>query len=157
MDATNIGRDTFSRSPRRSLRGERGMSKDKIIAIMQSRVWPDHAQTMHTDFARELRRAGFYVWMEYPTKAFGDIRDRRLDLLVRGRGDFLAAIELDARKPRKKSIEKLRMVDGVRIVGVRGVEGVPCPEGIDAVVTMRVRSATEFEKADRRTVNRDAA
>ncbi len=133
------------------------MSLAAITEIMQSRVWPDHAQSMHAEFAAALRRGGFYVWLEYPTKVFGDIRDRRLDLYVRGRGGFAAAIELDARKPRRKSIEKLRMIDGVRIVGVRGVENVPCPEGIDAVVTMRVRAATEFEKADRRTINRDAS
>ena len=133
------------------------MSLAAITSIMQSRVWPDHAQAMHAELAKSLRLAGFYVWLEYPTKAFGDIRDRRLDLLVRGRGGFMAAIELDARKPRRKSVEKLRLVDGFRIVGVRGVEDVSRPDGIDAVVTMRVRAATEFEKADRRTVNRDAA
>jgi hypothetical protein len=132
------------------------MSFQDIKNIMTARVWPDHAQSMHAELAKALRLNGYYVWMEYPTRDLGDLRDGRIDLYVTWAGGS-AGIELDGRKPRKRSIDKLRLIDGYKIVGVRGIERVHCPQGIDAVVTMRVRAATEFEKADRRTVNRDAA
>lgn len=123
-----------------------------IIKIMTSRVWPDHAQSMHALLANDLRECGFNVEFECPaTKSNG--RNGRIDIVCRY-GAYAAAIELDCRRPRRKSVEKLLNFDGVRIIGLRGIEGVPCPDGITAIVAMRVRQASKAETSDRRTVNR---
>lgn len=131
-------------------------SAELVIKIMKSRVWPDHAATMHAELAGALRMAGFYVTMEYPTAHLGDRRDGRIDIVAFALADRIA-IELDCRKPRRRSLEKLRLFDGYKIVGVRGIEGHETPDGIDAVIPMRVRVAKKSEKSDRRTVNRRAA
>lgn len=129
------------------------MSLDAIVNIMKGCVWPDHAASMHAGVAASLRKAGYQVCMEYPTGALGDTRDGRIDLVAIWDGGK-AAIELDCRKPRKRSIHKLRLFDGYRVIGVRGIEGQPIPDGIDAVVTMRVRVPEDAEASDRRTINR---
>ena len=108
---------------------------------------------MHAEVAASLRSVGFQVRFEYPIRYLGGKRGGRIDLLIT-HGEARAALELDTRKPRKKSIAKLQSFDGYRIVGLRGVHWQEEIEGIDAVVCLKVRQAKATEIADRRTVKR---
>ncbi len=73
-------------------------------------------------------------------------RGGRLDVLAEFRGG-LVAIELDARSPRRKSLEKLRQFTAFRVIGLRGVSMRP-PAGIDAVVMLDIGPdpSPDFEK-----------
>lgn len=136
---------------------ERNIAVGKIAAkVLASRVWADDAATMHAEVAAALEAAGLFVIMEYPTRWLGDVRKGRIDIVVQ-KALGQAAIELDCRKPRRRSVLKLRLFPGYRIVGIRGIEGFDPVIGIDEIVSMRVRVAKPHEKADRRTVNREAA
>ena len=129
----------------------------EICDILTRWTWPDHAQSMHAEVALSLRIVGFEVRFEHPIAKFGDDgRSGRIDLVVR-HGDAVAAIELDARRPRRRSIAKLKAFDGFRIIGLRGVRWQDKVEGIDAVVCLRSRQATFAELSDRRTVRRFAS
>jgi len=132
-------------------------NRDVIEGIMRTGVWPDSAPALHAALAEELWKAGFQVGLEYPTKSLGDGRKGRIDIVARWveEGKLVsAAIELDCRRPRKRSLKKLRLWDGPRIIGLRGVELLQTPEGIDAVIAMRVREPTAAEQKNKRTVNR---
>lgn len=108
---------------------------------------PDTAAQVHVAAARALMWAGYAVHPEYGAETGG-----RIDLVVE-RDGWRAAIEIDARKPRARSLIKLRGFDGAKICAVRGVSPM-VPEGIDAAVGIRVRTATQAERDDRRTVSR---
>ena len=116
--------------------------------ILGSRLWVDHASTMHADVMTALRGNGFDVWAEWHVE-LADGRSGRIDIVAKHGCGGWVAIELDCRKPRRKSVAKLMEMSCFRIVGLRGIEGHIEP-GIHACVAMRVRFATAEHKADRR-------
>jgi hypothetical protein len=129
---------------------------EEAIDILSGLTWPDHASSMHAEVAAEFEQFGFDVEFEFPIRDIGNGRRGRIDLVVR-KNLVATAVELDCRKPRAKSILKLRNFGGFRLIGLRGVEWVSPVVGIDRIVRMPVREASLAEKRDRRTVNRSAA
>lgn len=113
-----------------------------VAAIMHRLRCADHAGTMQAQVAAALRCAGYFVVLEYPTRDLGDHLDGRIDIVATAKSGERIAIELDARKPRRRSIEKLQLFPGSRIIGLRGVEWIHLPEGIDDVVCVAVHGAT---------------
>ncbi len=106
---------------------------------------PDTAAQVQVAAAEALR-GYFDVVLEWP------VDGGRIDI-VASRGRWRCAIEIDARKPRARSLVKLRAFLGAKVIALRGVHGL-IPEGIDAAICIPVRMATEAERADRRTVSR---
>lgn len=117
------------------------------IEVLSSKVWTDHAPTMHAEVMDALKSAGFHVFAECPMPYRGGRRGRIDVVAIFGRGRV--GIELDCRRPRAGSIAKLRLFEGFRIIGLRGIEGYEI-DGINACVPMRVHFATPEAKADRR-------
>jgi hypothetical protein len=121
-------------------------------ALRAMPMQPDTAAVVHAAAVTALVSAGFEVYVEVrvdlPDGGFG-----RYDIVAHHpRG--AVAIEIDARKPRRKSLAKLRQFDGGRIVALRGVADLTKPEGIDAVVSIRVRVARQSEIKDKTAVGR---
>ncbi len=112
-----------------------------VSAIMRRLRCNDHAGTMQAQVASALRHAGYFVVLEYPTAGLGDRRDGRIDIVATAISGERVAIELDARKPRRRSIEKLRLFPGSRVIGLRGVEWRDLPDGIDDVICLTVYGA----------------
>lgn len=116
---------------------------------------PDTAAQVHAQVMIALRRDGFSVLPEYPQTfidSIGNFRRGRIDL-VAVMGCDRCAIEIDARKPRRRSLHKLLAFDGYRIVALRGVSGQPV-DGIDAYARIPTRLASAAEREDKRTVGR---
>jgi hypothetical protein len=115
---------------------------DAAIAIVHGAIlWLPrrlhlNAAMFHRGLQEELRREGCRSRREFKVELFGD-RDGRVDLLVTE--PFLIAIELDRRRPRRKSIRKLRTIEGVRLIvlGQAPQRPVKCPSGVDAVLGAR--------------------
>lgn len=108
---------------------------------------PDTAAQVHVAAAKALRRSGFDVILEY------GLDHGRIDIVAVAQDGWRCAIEIDARKPRARSLVKLRAFLGAKVVALRGV-GALIPDGIDATVLIPVRMATQAERDDRRTVSR---
>ncbi|MEN3931399.1 hypothetical protein WJT86_10060 [Microvirga sp. W0021] len=104
---------------------------------------PDKAGLLQKAVVSELERAGFSVCTEEQVSKLQQRRTGRLDVLAVYRGGTVA-IELDARSPRQKSIEKLLQFDAFRIIGLRNIS-MPPPIGIDAVVALHVGQDYEEE------------
>ena len=139
-------------SPRRDLtRADRAAGR-RATAAMIGIHYPDTAAAIHHAVANQLSRLGFRVAYEYPTRHLGDTRNGRIDLAAWYEGGRVA-IELDARRPRRRSVNKLILFEGFRIIGLRGVAG-EAPDGIDALVSIPVRIPSQEEKNDKRTRNR---
>ena len=113
-----------------------GHAGDLAIGVLQSRVWPDNARLMHKAVSAALCDAGFRVINEFFLREAFGTRNGRVDIVAILDGGF-AAIELDTRRPRARSVAKLNQCDAFRIIGLRGVD-CPPPKGIDAVVCMQV-------------------
>lgn len=107
---------------------------------------PDTAAHVHVAAARALHRQGFDVEIEH------QVSGGRIDIVATD-GEWRCAIEIDARKPRGKSLIKLRNFIGAKVIALRGVTAL-LPSGIDAVVTIPVRTATSDEISDRRTASK---
>lgn len=114
---------------------------------------PDTAAACHAAAMVALQQAGFTVAPEFHVPAFDGERNGRIDVVLQ-KGGGLVAIELDARKPRRNSLKKLRLFPGYRIVALRGVALDQPPDGIHAAVALPVRAPTPSEASDKRTVNR---
>jgi hypothetical protein len=84
-----------------------------------------------------MHHAGLSVVPEWPVVS-NDGRRGRIDLVV-SRCGASVAIEIDARKPRRKSLDKLRCFNGGRVLVLRGVAGNCQLHEIDAVVPLRVK------------------
>lgn len=104
---------------------------------------PDHAGQLQRAVADALEFKGFVVRCEAPTTALGDDREGRVDILATIMGGVVA-IEIDARKPRARSLKKLRLFNAFRIIALRGVDMEP-PDGIDAVVALKVAAVQRPE------------
>lgn len=108
---------------------------------------PDTAAQVHVAAAEALRRAGFDVVVEFRVDGGG-----RIDIVAM-RDSWSCAIEIDARRPRARSLLKLRNFVGARVIALRGVTAL-LPAGIDAVATIPVRTALRSEIDDRRVAGR---
>jgi hypothetical protein len=97
---------------------------------------PDKAGILHRAVADALSADGFEVRCEAGTAQLGDDREGRIDILARRDGGVVA-IEIDARKPKARSLKKLMLFNAYRIIALRGVSMAP-PAGIDAVVALNV-------------------
>ena len=95
-----------------------------------------NAAMFHRGLQEELRREGCRSHREFKVELFGN-RDGRVDLLVTE--PFLMAIELDRRRPRRKSIRKLRTLEALRLIvlGQPPRRPIKCPSGVDAVLGAR--------------------
>ncbi len=120
--------------------------------LIKSHRLPDFAAAVHAAAIQILEKNGFTVIPEFPVYGLKNGRSGRLDLVCTKNGGR-AAIEIDARKPRRRSLEKLGLIDAYRIVGLRGVSGSPTA-GIHAVINIPVEIASEAARQDRKTVNR---
>lgn len=94
------------------------------------------AAKLHRGLQKALWCGGCRSRREFKVELLGD-RDGRIDLLVTE--PFVIAIGLDRRRPRRKSIRKLRAIEGVRfiVLGQPRRRPAKCPEGIDAVLGAR--------------------
>lgn len=120
---------------------------DRIVRVLRSLpLLPDHAGAVHAAVLEALRDDGFHVEHEVPI-TLSDGREGRIDLVARRWGGA-TAIEIDARRPRTKSLDKLREFDGGRIMALRGVAGCGRFDGIDAIVPIRVRMLRSTDERD---------
>lgn len=111
----------------------------EVEKILEKGLWTDHAGEMQKEIASALGRAGFSCILEYSTRRLGDIKNGRIDIVAEKHGEGVA-IELDCRSPRSRSIKKLKLWPGYRIIGLRGIRH-PIIDGIDGVVCLQVRAA----------------
>jgi hypothetical protein len=111
----------------------------EVEQILEKGLWTDHAREMQEEVSRALERAGFLVTLEFSTAKLGDSRNGRIDIVASKQGQNVA-IELDCRTPRLRSIKKLKLFSGYRIIGLRGIRH-PIVDGIDGVVCLQVRAA----------------
>jgi hypothetical protein len=95
-----------------------------------------NAAKLHRGLQEELRRDGCRSCREVKVELLAE-RDGRIDLLVTE--PFVIAIELNRRRPRRKSIRKFQIIEGVRLIVLRQPPRRPmkCPSGIDAVLGAR--------------------
>lgn len=108
---------------------------------------PDDASHVHQAVMMAFHEAGYKVYHEYLVR-LPDGRSGRIDVVVESPAGVWAAIEIDARKPRKRSIAKLATGRWLRICCLRGVgEGPTQYPGLDAVIALPVRLATLGEKS----------
>lgn len=113
---------------------------------------PDDASYVHQAMMTALHASGYRVLHEYPVQLSSG-RGGRIDIVVQSPCGRWAAIEIDARKPRKKSIAKMATRNWVRICCLRGVEeGEYDYPGLDAVIALPVRLASFAEKAKKASV-----
>lgn len=119
------------------------------LAFLDEVIWAmppsaDNAADVQVSVARALRLYGYEARLEYPVEYDG--RAGRIDI-VAWRNGKMFAIEIDARKPRKKSIKKLLNTDAdYRIVMLRGVGAADkeVPQGIDAIIPVAVHLESNF-------------
>ena len=71
---------------------------------------------------RSLEHRGFSVVLEHPVAMKGG-RHGYIDIIARSLDGDLVVIELDTASPRKKSVEKLKLVDATRVVVLRRFNG----------------------------------
>jgi hypothetical protein len=127
--------------------------KTLISSILLSQQWPDSAAALHGMAIKAFKNLGFIVYPEFRLYVPSYGKNGKIDLVIQLDSQF-AAIEFDTRKPRRKSIEKLKLFNGYRVIALRGVSGhVPIPE-IDLIIGMPVRLATREEQQDKRTIRR---
>ncbi len=108
---------------------------------------PDDASHVQERLINVMLAAGYRVFHEYyvelPTGHRG-----RIDIVAQAKNGRWLAIEIDARKPRKRSVEKLSLRNWLRVSCLRGVtEGVADYPGLDAVIALPVRIASVREKS----------
>lgn len=112
---------------------------------------PDDASHVQERLINAMVAAGYQVFHEYVV-ALPSGRSGRIDIVAKKDGRWLA-IEIDARKPRKRSIEKLALRNWIRVSCLRGVaEGIDEYPGLDAVIALPVRLASFPEKAKKANV-----
>lgn len=132
-----------TRSPASGVNPERNLSADDVAAgryaalLISNHGYFDNARLMHRSVSFILEKNGFYVENESPTAHLGDDKNGRIDIVAYYKAGSVA-IELDCRRPRARSLKKLRLFDGYRIIALRGVSLVEPPKGIDAVVCATV-------------------
>jgi hypothetical protein len=126
----------------------RSQAIEKFIYIMDrfTKV-ADTAPDTHAAVLHHLAKHGYSCSAEMCVAYNDGIRDRngRVDVVVRCKTtNYIFAIEIDARKPRRKSLlklAKLRQTYGaIRVVMLRGVGDVDdYVEGVDVLVALPVR------------------
>jgi hypothetical protein len=105
-----------------------------VVAIFEATPpGPDNASVFHKYLEAQLNRAGLHTTREVRCPR-GPTRSGRIDIVVTCENEQLA-IEVDWLKPRFKSLQKLRLFEGYRVVVLRRAKTWPYPlHGIDAVV-----------------------
>lgn len=109
---------------------------------------PNHAWAFHRRVAQILNDAGLYVECEHGTHRYGDSRFGRIDIFAAHAGGHVF-LELDTRKPRLRSMEKLGLVEGFKIIVLRGSAPVTT-DGEVTIIGLSVRPATQAERSNRR-------
>lgn len=113
---------------------------------------PDDASHVHERLIAAMVLAGYRVFPEYVVE-MPNGRSGRIDIVAQALNGAWLAIEIDARKPRKRSVAKLGQRNWLRISCLRGVsEGVDEYPGLDAVIALPVRLASFKEKAHKASV-----
>jgi len=101
-------------------------------ALLEAMTGPDDARAFHKRAVAVLRRSCFSVGVELPT-TYGSASGY-IDMVAWFRGGTVA-IELDRRRPRAKSIEKLLSVNAFRMIVLRDARWqLGLPSGIHAMV-----------------------
>src|SRR5882762_5729030 len=85
-----------------------------IKEVLLSQKWPDNAAALHGMAIKAFFAAGCDVYPEHRLWVPEDNRGGRIDLVIQY-GIQLAAIEFDTRKPRRRSVKKLRLFKGYRV------------------------------------------
>lgn len=143
VESININTGIYNNTHTPSL-SQHEMAGKIAISVMQNlRNVPDQAGQLHRAVADALTEKGFAVRCEVATSHLGDDREGRVDILASIFGGVVA-IEIDARKPRARSLKKLALFNAYRIVALRGVSMDP-PPGIDAVVALHVAAVQRPE------------
>lgn len=83
---------------------------------------PDQAPAVHARMIEAMAAAGYEVYHEYLIDLLNG-RSGRIDIVAKSPDGRWLAIEIDARKPRRRSIEKLKTGKWLRISCLRGVAG----------------------------------
>jgi len=146
--SSNLDTDNKNIEERDRRAGERA-----CVVLSELEPLPDTAAAVHSASIEALEEGGFSVSPEYTVAIPDKERSGRIDIVATLK-DGRVAIEIDARKPRRKSLLKLKLFQGFRIVALRGVDMPQPPDGIHATVGIAVKTATISEAADKRTVNR---
>lgn len=124
----------------------------EIKNILLPRTYYDFAPSLHAEVIDALLEENFIVYPEWVIDNLPDARSGRIDVVCTKDNGWVA-LELDTRKPRRKSIEKLHKFPGYRIIGLRGVGGDP-PPGIHDLLCLNVIMAPPEVTIDRTIINR---
>lgn len=129
---------------------ERAVIDRAVAALSAMDSLPDCANSVHAAALVALHDAGFYVSAEVV------VPGGRLDIVAISKG-YPVAIEIDARKPRNKSLLKLRAWRYGRVVALRGVNIDRLPDGIHAAANIKVHTASTVDISDKRAVSKASA
>lgn len=133
-----------------TINAERFGVLERFGAVCASlRPIPDNSRSVHCALMNALVDAGYFVEHEYSVQLPSG-RGGRIDLVATDSCGVRIAVEIDARRPRQKSIEKLQAEDDwLRVSCLRGVqhrkESYP---GLDGIFALPVRLVTKQEMDD---------
>lgn len=115
-----------------------------LIALFRTLIVEDTATDAQAKVVEALESDGYDVWKEVTVGTPGTWSHGRIDLFASRNGEAVA-IEIDHRRPRKRSIVKLRTVrDASRMVLVRRLQknkALDTPGGIHAVIGLHCPAA----------------
>ena len=119
----------------------------EVIAIFQSRPWPETSPDIDRAALLALTAAGF-ICRQHAGQAYIGKRGRSLGGWMNlgiERGGIHIGIEIDAESPREKSVRKLRLFNGERLLILRrGKSFRPAQiHGIHRVISIAVERSTK--------------
>ena len=117
----------------------------ELLNLLEGHEVPDDAHEAHADLADVLRCAGWAVRREVAVCARGDGSAGRVDIEAT-RGEQVIGIEIDRRRPRRKSVLKLRSRSWARVIALRDPDpefDLPVPDDL-AIVRLRTRDDSRW-------------
>ncbi len=110
------------------------MTFDELLIRIPEIEVSDNARAAHLAVIEFLRMNGYTVTPEYEVADRGDSKPGHVDIYASD-GTTTVAFEIDSRRPRKKSIFKLKQVDALRVIVLRNPsDKYTIPVGVDAVI-----------------------
>lgn len=129
---------------------ERSEAIRDVRARIEGLLVPDDAHQAHAAVAAALREGGWQVRREVRVATRGDGSGGRVDIVAQ-REEWLAGIEVDRQRPRRKSVAKLRTRDWIRVIALRDPDpdsDLPPPDDI-VVISLRSESFAGWEEHER--------
>ena len=115
---------------------------------------PDAASHVHALLMDAMVAAGYRVFQEY-TVELGNGQGGRIDVVAQAKNGQWLAIEIDARRPRQRSIKKLVAKDWLRISCLRGVsDSTESYPELDAIIALPIRAASAEEREHKARIRR---